>query len=159
MRAFRAAYEVGAETVAIFPREDRNSFHRSFADEAVMVEASSPVKAYLSIDEVIRAAKESGADAVYPGYGFLSENAQLARECADNGITFIGPPPEVLDLTGDKAAAVAAAREAGLPILDDSEPSEDIDEIVRMAEGREFPVFVKAVAGGGGRGMRFVERP
>lgn len=159
VRAFRAAYEVGAETVAIFPREDRNSFHRSFADEAVMVEASSPVKAYLSIDEVIRAAKESGADAVYPGYGFLSENAQLARECADNGITFIGPPPEVLDLTGDKAAAVAAAREAGLPILDDSEPSEDIDEIVRMAEGREFPVFVKAVAGGGGRGMRFVERP
>lgn len=157
VRAFRAAYEVGAQTVAVYPREDRNSFHRAFANEAVRIGAEgSPVKAYLTISEIIRAAKESGADAVYPGYGFLSENAELARQCADNGITFVGPPPEVLDLTGDKAAAVEAAREAGLPILDDSAPSKDVDELVAMAEGREFPLFVKAVAGGGGRGMRFV---
>lgn len=157
VRAFRAAYEIGAETVAIFPVEDRNSFHRAFASEAIRVGTEgSPVKAYLNIDEILRAAKESGADAVYPGYGFLSENAQLARECAENGITFIGPTPEVLDLTGDKSAAVTAAREAGLPTLDESTPSADVDELVRQAEGQTYPLFVKAVAGGGGRGMRFI---
>ncbi|MGO2515763.1 MAG: biotin carboxylase N-terminal domain-containing protein, partial [Corynebacterium variabile] len=105
VRAFRAAYETGAQTVAVYPREDRNSFHRSFADEAVRIGTEgSPVKAYLDIDEIIRAAKQTGADAVYPGYGFLSENAELARKCAANGITFIGPSPETLDLTGDKSA-------------------------------------------------------
>jgi pyruvate carboxylase len=160
VRAFRAAYETGAQTVAVYPREDRNSFHRSFADEAVRIGTEgSPVKAYLDIDEIIRAAKQTGADAVYPGYGFLSENAELARQCAANGITFIGPSPETLDLTGDKSAAVEAARKAGLPILDDSAPSEDIDELVSFAEGRTYPLFVKAVAGGGGRGMRFVGSP
>ncbi|WP_448853910.1 pyruvate carboxylase [Corynebacterium frankenforstense] len=160
VRAFRAAYEVGASTVAVYPAEDRNSFHRSFANEAVRIgRDDSPVKAYLNIKEIIRAAKKTGADAIYPGYGFLSENAALARTCADNGITFIGPPPEVLDLTGDKAAAVEAAAAAGLPILDDSPASDDIDTIVEYAEGREYPLFVKAVAGGGGRGMRFVESP
>lgn len=160
VRAFRAAYEIGAETVAIFPVEDRNSFHRAFASEAIRVGTEgSPVKAYLDIDEILRAAKESGADAVYPGYGFLSENAQLARECAENGITFIGPSPEVLDLTGDKSAAVTAAREAGLPTLDESTPSADVDELVRQAEGQTYPLFVKAVAGGGGRGMRFIPSP
>ncbi|AWT26933.1 2-oxoglutarate carboxylase small subunit [Corynebacterium provencense] len=160
VRAFRAAYETGARTVAVYPREDRNSFHRSFATEAVRIGTDgSPVKAYLDVDEIIRAAEQTGADAVYPGYGFLSENAALARACADNGITFIGPSPETLDLTGDKAAAVRAARRAGLPVLDDSEPSEDIDDIVSMAAGRAYPLFVKAVAGGGGRGMRFVASP
>lgn len=160
VRAFRAAYETGAQTVAVYPREDRNSFHRAFADEAVRIGTEgSPVKAYLDIDEIIRAAKQTGADAVYPGYGFLSENAELARKCEENGITFIGPSPETLDLTGDKSAAVEAARRAGLPILDDSAPSEDIDELVSFAEGRTYPLFVKAVAGGGGRGMRFVASP
>lgn len=160
VRAFRAAYEIGAETVAIFPIEDRNSFHRAFASEAIRVGTEgSPVKAYLDIDEIIRAARESGADAVYPGYGFLSENAQLARECAENGLTFIGPPPEVLELTGDKSAAVSAARAAGLPTLDESSPSDDLDELERQAEGQAYPLFVKAVAGGGGRGMRFIPSP
>ncbi|MBI9001701.1 pyruvate carboxylase [Corynebacterium sp. CCM 9185] len=160
VRAFRAAYEVGATTVAVYPQEDRNSFHRSHATEAYLIgKDDSPVKAYLNIDEMIRVAKLSGADAIYPGYGFLSENAQLARECAENGITFIGPSPEVLDLTGDKSQAVAAARRAGLPTLNESPPTDDIDEIVRQAEGQEYPLFVKAVAGGGGRGMRFIESP
>ncbi|WP_304441329.1 biotin carboxylase N-terminal domain-containing protein, partial [Corynebacterium sp. CNJ-954] len=110
VRAFRAAFETGASTVAVYPREDRNSFHRSFASEAVRIGAQgSPVKAYLDIDEIIRAAVQTGADAIYPGYGFLSENAHLARRCADNNITFIGPDPDTLDLTGDKAAAVEAA--------------------------------------------------
>lgn len=159
VRAFRAAQEIGAETVAVYPKEDRQSFHRTFATEAVRIEAESPVKAYLSIPEMIRAAKETGADAIYPGYGFLSENAEFARACQENGIKFIGPTPSALDLTGDKAAAVAAAARAGLPILEDSEASDDVDEIVKMAEGRQFPLFVKAVAGGGGRGMRFIEKP
>lgn len=160
VRAFRAAFEIGAKTVAVFPQEDRNSFHRSMASEAYRIGAEgSPVKAYLNIDEILRAARESGADAVYPGYGFLSENAQLARECAENGLTFIGPSPEVLDLTGDKSAAVAAARRAGLPTLEDTEASDDIDFLVKQAEGQTYPLFVKAVAGGGGRGMRFIGTP
>ena len=160
VRAFRAAYEIGAKTVAVYPREDRNSFHRPFADEAVRIgEEGAPVKAYLNIDEVIRAARETGADAIYPGYGFMSESAAFARACADNGLTFIGPTAETLDLTGDKSAAVTAAKEAGLPILDDSKPSTDIDELVSFAQDFQFPIFVKAVAGGGGRGMRFVEKP
>ncbi len=160
VRAFRAALETGAATVAIYPREDRGSFHRSFASEAVRIGTEgSPVKAYLDIDEIIGAAKKVKADAIYPGYGFLSENAQLARECAENGITFIGPTPEVLDLTGDKSRAVTAAKKAGLPVLAESTPSKNIDEIVKSAEGQTYPIFVKAVAGGGGRGMRFVASP
>ena len=160
VRAFRAAFETGAATVAIYPREDRGSFHRSFASEAVRIGTEgSPVKAYLDIDEIIGAALKVKADAIYPGYGFLSENAQLARECAENGITFIGPTPEVLDLTGDKSRAVTAARKAGLPTLAESAPSKDIEEIIRSAEGETYPIFVKAVAGGGGRGMRFVATP
>ncbi|MCT2251788.1 pyruvate carboxylase [Corynebacterium sanguinis] len=159
VRAFRAAFETGAKTVAVYPREDRNSFHRPFADEAVQIGVEGqPVRAYLDIDEIISAAKKTGADAVYPGYGFLSERAELARECAENGITFIGPSPETLDLTGDKAAAVHAAERTGLPTLKDSEPSDDPAQIAEFAKEFEFPVFVKAVAGGGGRGMRFVER-
>ena len=158
VRAFRAAFEVGAKTVAIYPKEDRNSFHRAFANEAVRIGTEGqPVKAYLDIDEVIRAAKKAGADAIYPGYGFLSERADLARACRDNGIKFIGPTAETLDLTGDKAAAVAAAEEAGLPTLKDSKPSTDVDKLAEYAKDFEFPVFVKAVAGGGGRGMRFIE--
>lgn len=159
VRAFRAAFETGAATVAVYPREDRNSFHRSFASEAVLIgEGGSAVKAYLDIDEIIRAAKQTGSTAVYPGYGFLSENAQLARECAENGLTFIGPTPEVLELTGDKAAAVAAAREAGLPTLQESQATDDVEELYQFAAEQQFPLFVKAVAGGGGRGMRFVEK-
>ncbi|MBS5998188.1 biotin carboxylase N-terminal domain-containing protein, partial [Corynebacterium sp.] len=131
VRAFRAAFETGAKTVAVYPREDRNSFHRAFADEAVRIGAEGqPVKAYLDIDEIIRAAKKAEADAIYPGYGFLSERADLARACEDNGIKFIGPTPSTLDLTGDKAAAVNAAKEAGLPTLKDSEPSTDVDKLV-----------------------------
>ncbi|MFD0205019.1 MULTISPECIES: pyruvate carboxylase [Saccharothrix] len=160
IRAFRAAYELGAGTVAVFPHEDRNSLHRLKADESYEIgEPGHPVRAYLSVEEIIKAARKAGADAVYPGYGFLSENPELAKACADAGITFVGPPSEVLELTGNKARAIAAAREAGLPVLKSSEPSSDIEALVRAAEDIAFPVFVKAVAGGGGRGMRRVEEP
>ncbi|RZS39292.1 pyruvate carboxylase [Herbihabitans rhizosphaerae] len=158
IRAFRAGYELGAGTVAVFPHEDRNSLHRMKADEAYEIgEPGHPVRAYLSVDEIIKAAKRGKADAVYPGYGFLSENPDLAKACEDAGITFVGPSTEILELTGNKARAVAAAREAGVPVLKSSAPSSDVDELVAAAEEIGFPIFAKAVAGGGGRGMRRVE--
>lgn len=160
IRAFRAAFELGISTVAVYPHEDRNSLHRAKADEAYRIgEPGHPVRAYLSVDEVIRAARKAGADAVYPGYGFLSENPDLAAACADAGITFVGPPAPVLNLTGNKSRAVAAARAAGVPVLKSSEPSEDVEALVAASEDIGFPVFVKAVAGGGGRGMRRVAEP
>jgi pyruvate carboxylase len=158
IRAFRAAYELGIGTVAVYPYEDRNSLHRAKADESYLIgERGHPVRAYLDVDEIIRAARKAGADAVYPGYGFLSENPDLAQACADAGITFVGPPADVLHLTGNKARAIAAAREAGVNVLSSSEPSDDVDTLVAAADDIGFPVFVKAVAGGGGRGMRRVE--
>src|SRR5881398_944013 len=103
VRAFRAAYELGIRTVAVFPWEDRNAVHRIKADEAYLIgERGHPVRAYLDIDEIVRVARESGADAVYPGYGFLSENPALAGACEQAGIVFIGPPPAALALAGNK---------------------------------------------------------
>ena len=157
IRAFRAAYELGAGTVAVFPYEDRKSLHRLKADESYQIGTEGhPVRAYLSVEEIVSAAKSAGVDAIYPGYGFLSENPDLAAACAEAGITFIGPPSEVLELTGNKARAIAAAKAAGLPVLASSEPSSDVEALLAAAENMEFPVFVKAVAGGGGRGMRRV---
>src|ERR1700712_3948905 len=157
VRAFRAAYELGVGTVAVYPYEDRNSLHRLKADESYQIgEIGHPVRAYLFVSEIVDTARGAGADAVYPGYGFLSENPQLAAECAKKGITFVGPKAEVLSLTGNKSRAVAAAPEAGLPGLTPSAPSSSVDELVSSSAGMEFPLFVKAVAGGGGRGMRRV---
>ena len=151
VRAFRAAYELGAATVAVYPFEDRNAVHRIKADEAYLIgERGHPVRAYLDVAEIIRAARESGADAIYPGYGFLSENPELAQACLDAGITFIGPPPDVLELAGHKVRALQAAKAAGIPTLRSTPPSADLDELVAGAEEIGFPVFVKAVAGGGG---------
>src|SRR6476661_2357917 len=157
IRAFRAAYELGIGTVAVYPVEDRNSVHRTKADESYQIgEPGHPVRAYLSVEAIIDAARAAGADAIYPGYGFLSENPDLAAACAQAGITFVGPSAQVLELTGNKARAIAAAKAAGLPVLASSEPSTDIDTLMAAAESMTFPVFVKAVAGGGGRGMRRV---
>ncbi len=160
IRAFRAAYEMGITTVAVYPHEDRNSQHRLKADESYQIgETGHPVRAYLSVDEIIRVAKQAGCDAVYPGYGFLSENPDLAAACAAAGITFVGPGADVLELTGNKARAIAAARAAGLPVLTSSAPSAAVDELVEAAKDMQFPLFVKAVSGGGGRGMRRVTDP
>lgn len=157
IRAFRAAYELGAGTVAVFPYEDRNSIHRLKSDESYQIgEKGHPVRAYLSVEEIVAAAQNAGADAIYPGYGFLSENPDLSAACAAAGIKFVGPSAEILELTGNKARAIAAAKAAGLPVLASSEPSSDIDELLAAAEDMTFPIFVKAVAGGGGRGMRRV---
>ncbi len=157
-RAFRALYELGVGSVAVFPYEDRNSSHRQKAGQSFQIgELGHPVRAYLDVDEIVRAAVASGADAVYPGYGFLSENPHLAQACVDAGITFIGPSAAILEMAGNKSTAVAAATAAGIPVLESSTPSTDIDELVAAAEVVGYPVFVKAVAGGGGRGMRRVD--
>jgi len=158
IRAFRAAYEIGVATVAVFPFEDRWSEHRLKADESYQIgELGHPVRAYLDPDEIVRVAVECGADAVYPGYGFLSENPALAEACAAAGITFIGPGDDVLTLTGNKARAIAAARAAGVPTLQSVDPSTDVEALLAAAEAIPAPLFVKAVAGGGGRGMRRVD--
>jgi pyruvate carboxylase len=160
IRAFRAAAELGARTVAVFPYEDRGSEHRVRADEAYEIgERGHPVRAYLDPEVIVATAVEAGADAVYPGYGFLSENPDLAEACERAGITFIGPPREVLELTGNKASAIAAARAAGVPTLESVEPSADVEQLVAASESLTYPLFVKAVAGGGGRGMRRVDDP
>ncbi len=157
IRAFRAAFELGAKTVAVFPYEDRNSMHRLKADEAYQIgEEGHPVRAYLDVSEIIRVAKESGADAIYPGYGFLSENPDLAQAAADAGITFIGPPTKVLEMAGNKVTAKEHAISAGVPVLKSTPASKDIEALLAGADEIGFPVFAKAVAGGGGRGMRRV---
>lgn len=160
IRAFRAAHELNMGTVAVYPYEDRNSLHRLKADESYQIgEAGHPVRAYLSVENIVGTAVAAAADAVYPGYGFLSENPALSAACASAGITFVGPSAEVLELTGNKSRAVAAAKAAGLPVLTSSMPSSHVEELVCAAESMEYPLFIKAVAGGGGRGMRRVTEP
>ncbi len=160
VRAFRAATELGAQTVAVFPYEDRWSEHVLKADEAYEIgKVGHPVRNYLDPVAITKVAVEAGADAIYPGYGFLSENPLLAEACERAGITFVGPPGDVLHLTGNKSRAIAAAKAAGLPTLRGSEPSDDVATLLASAEEIGFPIFVKAVAGGGGRGMRQVEHP
>ena len=158
VRAFRAATELGAKTVAVFPYEDRKSEHRLKADESYQIgQQGHPVRAYLDHEGIVAAAVRCGADAIYPGYGFLSENPMLAEECAAQGITFIGPPGDVLHLTGNKAKALSAARAAGLPTLASVPASADLDALEQAADQIGVPLFVKAVSGGGGRGMRRVD--
>ena len=158
IRAFRAAYELGAATVAVFPYEDRNSLHRLKADEAYQIgERGHPVRAYLDVAEIVRVAVECGADAIYPGYGFLSENPELAEAAAAAGITFIGPGQKVLEMAGNKVTAKEHAIAAGVPVLKSTSASRDLDELLAGADAIGFPIFAKAVAGGGGRGMRRVE--
>ncbi|NBR23530.1 MAG: pyruvate carboxylase [Micrococcales bacterium] len=158
IRAFRAAYELGAKTVAVFAYEDRNSSHRLKADEAYQIgEIGHPVRAYLDVSEIIRVALECGADAIYPGYGFLSENPELAEAAKANGITFIGPTSDVLELAGNKVNAKEAAIAANVPVLKSSRQSEDVALLIEDSKEIGFPLFVKAVAGGGGRGMRRVQ--
>jgi pyruvate carboxylase len=159
IRAMRAAFELGASTVGVYAYEDRNSLHRQKADEAYRIGLEGhPIQAYLDVDEIIRVAIDVGADAIYPGYGFLSENPELARAAEKAGVAFIGPDAEVLESTGDKVRALRAARAAGVPVLNSSNPSTDVQELIAQAEGIGFPIFVKAVAGGGGRGMRRVQK-
>jgi pyruvate carboxylase len=158
IRGFRAASELGIRTVAVYTQEDRDSLHRLKADEAYQIgEPGHPVRAYLNGAEIIAVARRVGADAIYPGYGFLSENAEFAADCAAAGLTFIGPPPTALRLTGDKTEARRMAQGAGLRVLEASDILAHPSEAAEAAERLGYPVFVKAAAGGGGRGLRRVE--
>ncbi len=160
IRAFRAAYELGIRTVAVYTPDDRDSLHRQKADEAYEIgEPGHPLRAYLDPGTLVETAKRVGADAIYPGYGFLSESPAFARACEEAGIVFVGPPPAVLALTGNKLEARKAAEGAGVPVLSASGTISDPDEARERAEEIGFPIFVKAESGGGGRGMRLVERP
>jgi pyruvate carboxylase len=156
IRVMRAANEMGKKTVAVYAEEDKLGLHRFKADEAYRIGAGlGPVAAYLSIDEIIRVAKESGADAIHPGYGLLSENPDLVDACVANGITFIGPRAETMRALGDKASARRVAVEAGVPVIPATEVlGDDWDAITKEAEEIGFPLMLKASWGGGGRGMR-----
>jgi pyruvate carboxylase len=160
IRAFRAAYELGIRTVAVYTPDDRASLHRQKADEAYEIgEAGHPVRAYLDAGTLVETALQVEADAIYPGYGFLSESADLARACEEVGLVFVGPPSLALELTGNKLRARLVAEEAGVPVLKASGSLASPEEAADAAESIGYPVFVKAAGGGGGRGLRLVERP
>ncbi len=164
IRVFRAANELGITTVAIWAEEDKYSLHRFKADESYQVgrgpwlaKDMGPIEAYLSIDEIIRVAKLSGADAIHPGYGLLSESPEFAEACAENGITFIGPKPETMRRLGNKVAARNLAIEVGVPVVPATDPlPDDPETIKKLAAEIGYPVMLKASWGGGGRGMRAI---
>ena len=160
IRVMRAATELGLRTVAIYAEEDRFSMHRFKADEAYRVgEGKGPVGAYLDIPGIISVAKEHGVQMIHPGYGFLSENAQFARACAEAGIVFVGPRPELLELMGDKVAARGLTQKLKVPTLPGTEdPVSDRGEALKAAARIGFPLIIKAAFGGGGRGMRVVHK-
>ncbi|WP_062219525.1 pyruvate carboxylase [Aureimonas sp. D3] len=166
IRVFRAANELGLKTVAIWAEEDKYALHRFKADESYQVGRGphlsrdlGPIESYLSIEEVIRVAKQSGADAIHPGYGLLSESPEFADACRDNGITFIGPSPETMRRLGNKVAARNLAIEVGVPVVPATDPlPDDMAEVARLAEEIGYPVMLKASWGGGGRGMRAIRK-
>ncbi|MFW2587672.1 pyruvate carboxylase [Sagittula sp. SSi028] len=161
IRIMRAANEMGKKTVAVFAEEDKLGLHRFKADEAYRIgEGLGPVQAYLSIDEIIRVAKQCGADAIHPGYGLLSENPDFVDACAANGITFIGPKAETMRALGDKASARKVAIAADVPVIPATEVlGDDFDAIAKEAEEIGYPLMLKASWGGGGRGMRPINGP
>ncbi len=158
IRVFRACFELGLKTVAVYTYEDRYSQHRYKADESYQIgKDNESLKPYLNINEIINLAKEKKVDAIHPGYGFLSENAELARKCRENGIVFIGPSPEVMSALGDKISAKKIAEENNIPIIQSSKKNlKDFKIALSEAERIGFPLMLKAAAGGGGRGMRIV---
>lgn len=156
IRVFRACAELGIATVGIYAAEDEYSVHRFKADEAYLIgEGKKPIEAYLDIEGIIQVAKEAGADAIHPGYGFLSENLQFAKRCQEEGLTFIGPKLEHLDIFGDKIKAKDAAVNAGIQSIPGSDgPVDSVDEVLQFAKDYGYPIMIKAALGGGGRGMR-----
>ncbi|MEL6251193.1 MAG: pyruvate carboxylase [Bacteroidota bacterium] len=158
IRVLRALSELRIQTVAIYSYEDRYSLHRYKADEAYMIGGKDePLKPYLNIETIINLAKQKGVEAIHPGYGFLSENVEFARKCAENGIVFIGPRPEAMDALGDKVAAKEVADAVDVPLIPDSDVNLDkLSQAVTEAERIGYPIMLKAAFGGGGRGMRVV---
>ncbi len=160
IRILRAASELGIRTIAVFTYEDRYSLHRFKADEAYQIGADDdPLKPYLDIEEIIRTAKQNKVQAIHPGYGFLSENVHFARRCKEEGITFVGPRPDVMEQLGDKVKSKEVARKCGVPVIEDNKEKLTSYEIaLKEAKRIGFPVIFKASAGGGGRGMRVIHK-
>lgn len=164
IRIFRAANELELETVAVYAQEDKLALHRFKADEAYLIGSGphleapmGPIDAYLSIEEIIRIAKETKVDAIHPGYGFLSESPEFADACEEAGIIFVGPTSDTMRRLGNKVAARNLAIEAGVPVMPATDPlPDDLDEVAKLAEGIGYPVMLKASWGGGGRGMRVI---
>src|SRR5437870_5017970 len=159
LRVARACRELGAASVAVYSTADAESAVVRFADQAVHVGPPPTARSYLHIPSIVGAALKTGADAIHPGYGFLSEDPYFAEICADSGITFIGPKPEVMERVGDKSTARDLMQKAGLPLLPGTiEPVRTVDEAQDIADEIGYPVIIKASAGGGGRGMSVVYR-
>jgi acetyl-CoA carboxylase biotin carboxylase subunit len=159
VRVIRACRELGIRTVAVYSDADRAALHVRYADEAYHIGPPPARESYLVIEKIIDVARRSGADAIHPGYGFLSEREAFAEACIDSGITFIGPRPHAIRMMGDKQAARATVRKAGVPIIPGTEPGLTDEEITNAASSIGYPLMVKAAAGGGGKGMRIVRRP
>jgi acetyl-CoA carboxylase biotin carboxylase subunit len=163
VRVIRACREMGLKAVAVYSECDRASLHVRYADEAYSIGPSPPGESYLRIDKLVDVARRSGADSVHPGYGFLAENEAFAAACCDAGLTFIGPSALVIELMGSKTGARQAATSAGVPVVPGIEtplsPEVPDTEIAQIAEGLGYPVLIKAVSGGGGKGMRVAEAP
>ena len=159
VRILRACRELGVGAVAVYSDADRTSLHVRLADEAYPIGPSPSRESYLVIEKIISVARSAGCDAIHPGYGFLAENPGLARACTEAGITFIGPSPEAMEKLGSKTAARHLAREAGVPTVPGTlDPIEKMDDARSAAGEIGYPVVLKAVAGGGGKGMRRIER-
>ena len=158
IRIFRAATELDIETVAIYSNEDLGALHRYKADESYLVDEDlGPTESYLDIEAIIKVAKKAEVDAIHPGYGFLSENKTFAKRCAEEGIKFIGPELKHLDMFGDKVKARATALDADLPVIPGTDGSvESFEEVEAFAKESGFPIIIKAISGGGGKGMRIV---
>ena len=157
IRIIRACNEMGIKTVAVYSKADKNSLHVKFADEAICIGEGPAVESYLNIPRIIAAGEITNADAIHPGYGFLAENAKFSKICKENGFTFIGPDAEIIDLMGDKVNARNAAKDAGVPIIPGSNTLSSVEEFLEIAEQIGYPVMLKAVAGGGGKGMRVIK--
>ncbi|MCK4306595.1 acetyl-CoA carboxylase biotin carboxylase subunit [candidate division WOR-3 bacterium] len=160
IRIIRACKELGIETVAIYSEADSNSLHTKFADEAVCIGPPAPKESYLSIPRILSACEVTGVEGVHPGYGFLAENPKFAEICEENGFKFIGPSPEAIFAVGDKTNARESAKKAGIPVIPGSNSGiSSVDEAKKIGEEFGYPVIIKAVLGGGGRGMRIVNNP
>ena len=158
MRVMRTAKEMGIKTVAVFSEADRNMPFVRYADEAVCIGPAPSAQSYLRSDKILQVAKQTGADAIHPGYGFLSENASFSKACADAGIIFIGPSEYSINMMGSKIAAKQAAKKFNVPMVPGTEdPIQSADEAKEIAARIGFPILIKASAGGGGKGMRVVE--
>jgi acetyl-CoA carboxylase biotin carboxylase subunit len=159
VRVIRACRELGYPTVAVYSEPDRAALHVVYADQAIPIGPAPSRESYLRIDRILDAAKKTGASAIHPGYGFLAENATFARACRDAGITFIGPSPESIDAMGSKTESRTRMQAAGVPVVPGLlKPVESFEEIATFAKSSGFPIMIKASAGGGGKGMRLVER-